>query len=85
MDEKEIERRKKRRIIDVDDDDDDDEDDDDDDYSDEEEDDESNNDLDVDEVGDKSSNRPGINDSLACPNKGREKRSGSNVGNVFDF
>jgi hypothetical protein len=82
MDEKEIERRKKRRIIDVDDDDDDDEDDDDDDYSDEEEDDESNNDLDVDEVGDKSSNRPGINDSLACPNKEREKRSGSNVGNV---
>ena len=82
MDEKEIERRKKRRIIDVDDDDDDDEDDDDDDYSDEEEDDESSNDLDDDEVGDKSSNRPGINDSLACPNKGREKRSGSNVGNV---
>ena len=38
--------------------------------------------IDDDEVGDKSSNRPGINDSLACPNKGREKRSGSNVGNV---
>ena len=84
MDEKEIERRKKRRIIDVDDDDDDDEDDDDkDDYDkDEDEDDESSYDLDDDEVGDKSSNRPGINDSLACPNKGREKRSGSNVGNV---
>jgi hypothetical protein len=50
--------------------------------SDEEEDDESSNDLDDDEVGDESSNRPGINDSPACPNKEREKRSGSNVGNV---
>jgi len=84
MDEKEIERRKKRRIIDVDDDDDDDDNDDDkDDYDkDEDEDDESSNDVDDDEVGDKSSNPPGINDSLACPNKGREKRSGSNVANV---
>jgi len=84
MDEKEIERRKRKLIIDVDDnDDDDDEDDDKDDYDkDEDTDDESSNDVNDDEVGDKSSNPPRINDSLACPNKGREKRSGSNVGNV---
>jgi hypothetical protein len=84
MDEKEIERRKRRRITDDDaNDDDDDDDDDKDDYDkDEDEDEESSNDVDDDEVVDKYSNPPGINDSLACPIMGREKRSGSNVVNV---
>ena len=40
------------------------------------------NDVDDDEVVDKSSNPPGINDSLAFSNKGGEKRSGSIVVNV---
>ena len=75
-----------RSIIDVDEDDDDSEDDDDnddDDYDeDEDDDDEASNDVDDDEVVDKSSNPPGINDSLACTNKGGEKRSGSIVVNV---
>jgi len=84
MDEKEIERRKRKHITDDDDNDDDNDDDDDkDDYDkDEDKDDESSNDVDDEEVVDKYSNPLGINNSLACPNKGREKRSGSNVVNV---
>jgi len=67
MDEKEIERRKRRRITDDDDNDDDNDDDDDkDDYDKEEdEDDESSNDVDNDEVGDKSSN-PLVNVARGC-------------------
>jgi hypothetical protein len=75
-----------RPIIDVDEDDDDSEDEDDDDDGDydedEDDDDEASNDVDDDEVVDKSSNPPGINDSLAFSNKGGEKRSGSIVVNV---
>jgi len=74
-----------RPIIDVDEDDDDSEDEDDDDDGDydedEDNDDEASNDVD-DEVVDKSSNPPGINDSLACTDKGGEKRSGPIVVNV---
>ena len=69
-----------RPIIDVEEDDDDSEDEDDNDDGDynvhEDDDDE------ADEVDDKSSNPPGINDSLAFSNKGGEKRSGSIVVNV---
>jgi hypothetical protein len=65
--------KKRRRIIDDDEDDDDNDDDDDDKVS---------NDLDHDEVVEKSSKPPGINDILASTNKGGEKRSGSNVVNV---
>jgi len=65
--------KKRRRIIDDDEDDDDNDDDDDDKVS---------NDVDHDEVVEKSSKPPGINDILASTNKGGEKRSGSNVVNV---
>jgi len=66
MDNKKIDSRKRRRIDD----------------GDEDDDSEASYDVDDDEVGDKSSNPPGIYDSLACPNKGGEKRSGPSIVNV---
>ena len=49
---------------------------------DEDDDSDASNDVDDDEVIDKSSNPPRINDIPACTNKGGEKRSRSNVVNV---
>ncbi len=88
-----MDSRKRRRIDDDEDDNDseasndddskDEDDDNDGDYDEDEDDeDEASNDVDDDEVADKSSNPPGINDSLACTTKGGEKRSGPIVVNV---